>query len=188
MKRVLVIVGVVIIVAALAVAAYLVAQMLTPADDATAEGGRGRNLVMAWDDGNGPTTINIHVQPNPMLPDRPMDASGILTRQEDNSVFVGTGEIQLSLEADGTSEPEVGLSHSGPEIEVDAEVPFLGQPAQGPPDQRSLPHATLRIDEHPLAVFHGADQVRHLLLPVAESLFIHHTAVFEWIDHFAHLE
>ena len=118
MKRGVLIAGIVVVVAVLAGAAYLAARMLLPGKDSEMETGRGRTMVLAVDDGSGPVTFRVHVEPNPELPDRPAEAAGVFVKKEDNSYFVGTGSIELSVEVDSNGKQDVGLSHSGPEIEV----------------------------------------------------------------------
>lgn len=53
------------------------------------------------------------------LPDRQSDASGLFARREDNSLFVGTGNIEVGVEVDGaTGERTFSATSSGPEVEV----------------------------------------------------------------------
>ncbi len=47
------------------------------------------------------------------IPPSSPDASGILIQREDNSLIVGTGDVEIHVD-DG----EIGSSHSGPEVEV----------------------------------------------------------------------
>ena len=73
------------------------------------------------DDGRGPVSLRIKIDPAPELPDRPAEASGIFVRRQDNSVFVGTGAIELDVEIqvkDGKEERTATAHHSGPEVEV----------------------------------------------------------------------
>ena len=121
MKRtILVAGGVAILVALLAGAAYVGAQMLgsspgTAADD----GSGGRVMELIADVGSGPVSLKIRIEPAPELPDRPAAAAGVFVRRQDNSVFVGTGNIELDVEVNGnTGERTVNLGHSGPVIEV----------------------------------------------------------------------
>jgi hypothetical protein len=76
-------------------------------------------MEIAIDDGTGPVSLRISIEPASELPDRPAEASGVFVRRQDNSIFVGTGDIELDVEVNGnTGERVVNLSHSGPEIEV----------------------------------------------------------------------
>ena len=121
MNRTLLIVVVVVLIVLVAGAAFVAGQMLLAPDGAGShdEGESGRVMVLSMDDGSGPVTFRIRIEPNPALPDRPPEAAGVFVSQEDNSIFVGTGSIELDVEVDGnTGERTINLSHSGPEIEV----------------------------------------------------------------------
>lgn len=120
MKRtILIIVGIVALVALLAGAAYVGARMLGTPGAVADSGPRGKVLELVGDDGSGPVSVRIHIEPAPELPDRPTDAAGIYVRRQDSSIYVGTGGIELAVEVDGnTGERQVNLSHSGPEVEV----------------------------------------------------------------------
>jgi hypothetical protein len=120
-KQIWLIVGGIALVAILAAAAYFGAQMLNAPQGASAaaEGGISGQRVMeiAVDDGSGRRMARITFEPAPELPDRPPEAAGVFTRKEDNSYFVGTGNIELSVEVvNGVR--SVNLSNDGPEVEV----------------------------------------------------------------------
>jgi hypothetical protein len=120
MKRTILIAGsVVVVVLLLAGAAFVGARMLSgPKEtDAGVRGERVMELVV--DDGSGPVSLRIKVDPAPELPDRPSETGGVFVRRQDNSIFVGTGSIELDVEVNGnTGERSVTLSHNGPEVEV----------------------------------------------------------------------
>ena len=120
MKRtVLIAGGLVLLVALLAGAAYVGTRMLTAPDEgASATGGTGRVMEIVSDDGSGPVSLRIIIEPSPELPDRPSEASGIFLRRQDDSIFVGTGSIELDVEVESGSDPVISLSSDGPEIEV----------------------------------------------------------------------
>lgn len=121
MKRTILIAGgVAILVALLAGAAFVGTRMLSSPQDAVADGGPGvRVMELVADGGSGPVSLKIRIEPAPELPDSPAAAAGIFVRQQDNSIYVGTGAIELDVEVDGaTGERQVNLSHSGPEIEA----------------------------------------------------------------------
>lgn len=120
MKRtILIAAGIVALVALLAGAAYVGARMLG-AQGAAAQGGpQGKVIELVGDDGSGPVSVRIRIEPAPELPDRPPEAAGIYVRRQDSSVYVGTGGIELDIEVNGnTGERQVNLSHNGPEVEV----------------------------------------------------------------------
>jgi hypothetical protein len=123
MKRsILIASGVVVLVLLLAGAAFMGAQMLSRPDEMAGdaeEGGSVRVMEIVADDGSGPVHLRIKIEPAPELPDRPAEVGGIFVRRQDNSIFVGTGDIELDVEVNGgTGERSVNLSHSGPEVEV----------------------------------------------------------------------
>lgn len=70
------------------------------------------------DDGTGnPVTVKTVILPSEELPERPSDVGGILSKQVDNSYFVGTGNISVSVEVVNGVE-SIAADFSGPEIEV----------------------------------------------------------------------
>ena len=85
-------------------------------------GAPARVMELVHDDGSGPVSVRITVEPSPDLPDRPSEASGVFVSRDDNSIMVGTGGVELDVEVrqtkGGTLEPQVSLSHTGPEVEV----------------------------------------------------------------------
>jgi hypothetical protein len=113
--------GVAILVLLLAGAAFLGARMLrAPGGIAPGVGG-DRVMEIVSDDGSGPVSLRIKVEPSHELPDRPADVNGVFVRRQDNSIFVGTGAIELDVEVevkDGREERTVTTHHSGPEVEV----------------------------------------------------------------------
>lgn len=66
--------------------------------------------------------MRISIESAPELPDAPSEVSGVFLRREDNSVFVGTGAIELDLNVEidetGAIVPSVSLTSNGPEVEV----------------------------------------------------------------------
>jgi hypothetical protein len=120
MKRTILIAGgVIFVVALLAGAAFVGARMLTAPDEMTAATGTGsRVMEIISDDGSGPVSLRIIIEPAPELPDRPSEASGVFLRRQDDSIFVGTGGIELDVEIKDGSEPVISLSSDGPEVEV----------------------------------------------------------------------
>ncbi len=81
-----------------------------------------RVLQLVQDDGSGPVSLTVSIEPATELPDTPSEASGVFSRREDNSIFVGTGSIELDVEVHqvegGAIEPVVTLSTSGPVVEA----------------------------------------------------------------------
>jgi hypothetical protein len=120
-RSILIVGGTLLLILLLASAAFLGARMLRSSDRIAAgvEGGGVRVMEMVTDDGSGPVSLRIRIEPARELPDRPAEAAGVFVRRQDNSIFVGTGNIELDVEVNGnTGERTVSLSHSGPEMEV----------------------------------------------------------------------
>lgn len=108
------------------IAAGIVAwQLLGPpaqraaASSETAAGAGGRVIAISRDTGSGPVSVRIFTEPSEELPDRPAETGGAFVRREDDSIFVGTGNITLDVEVDGaTGQSDVSLQSDGPEVEV----------------------------------------------------------------------
>ena len=119
-NTIVVVVGVAVAVAILAGGAYVGTTMLTQPDQ-TAPGGEQpaavRVIEAVADKGDGPISMRIVVEPAPELPDRPAEVSGIFSRMQDNSIFVGTGNIELDVEVNN-DEVTFNLSSDGPEVEA----------------------------------------------------------------------
>lgn len=117
-RKILWITGLILLVVVLGGGAYTAVHLLS-AQNVPADAPAGAMVFEdVMDDGSGsPVTVRTVVLPAAELPQRPPEASGILVRQEDNSYFVGTGNVSVSTnETDG--EVVTAVDHSGPEIEV----------------------------------------------------------------------
>lgn len=120
MRRTILVAGsVAAVILLLAGAAFVGARMLTVSKEEV-RGFRGERVMeLVVNDGSGPVSLRIKVEPAPELPDRPSEAGGVFVRREDNSIFVGTGNIELDVEVNGnTGERSLTLGHDGPEVEV----------------------------------------------------------------------
>jgi hypothetical protein len=119
MKRnILVIAGVVVLIVVLAAGAFVAADLLAEQKQKADLPPGALVFEDVMDDGSGnPVTVKTVILPAEELPERPSEASGVFKRQEDNSYFVGTGNISISVnEVNG--ETTTAVEHSGPEIEV----------------------------------------------------------------------
>jgi hypothetical protein len=157
-KGILIGVGVVVAVAVLAGAAFVGAQMLGVQPKVASPGG---DRVMKIQGGGGPDkTFNLDFIPAKELPATPADESGIFVRRQDDSIFIGTGEIRVQVQRDESGKMESSSSHDGPEIEVviphDAKIyqdvtlsQYEGDPPEGQRFQQVLEAGTLDgIGEH----------------------------------------
>jgi hypothetical protein len=120
MKRVGLAVGVVVVVLFLAAAAFLGARLLREPEEADASGGGGDEMVIALAGGDGnPIQLRVHIERAAELLSGPETVGGLFDRREDNSIFVGTGDIEVMVEVDGqTGERQADASFSGPVVEV----------------------------------------------------------------------
>lgn len=57
--------------------------------------------------------------PAPELPQTAADATGVFLRRQNNSFFIGTGNVTLQVKGNGPNgKPQVGSSYDGPVVEV----------------------------------------------------------------------
>ncbi len=99
------------------------AAATTEADDEPAAARAPVRVVeLVTDDGSGPTSLKITTLPADELPDEPKEVSGVFVSREDNSIVVGTGSIELSVEVtqdqSGAIQRDVSMTANGPEVEV----------------------------------------------------------------------
>ena len=118
MKRSLLIgLGLIGLLVVLGAGAFTAVRLLNPTEDNDLPSG-AQVFEDVYDDGTGnPVTVKTVILPAPELPDEEIAAGGVFVRQEDNSYYVGTGSTSVNINiVDGV--PEVGVDHSGPEVEV----------------------------------------------------------------------
>ena len=107
-RRVLIAGSVAIVVLLLAGAAFVGGRLLGDRNQVTEEGS-GPTVIRSGPGG----TQSLEIVPAEELPSVPADVKGLYVRREDNSLFVGTGEVMLNIR-DG----EVISDYDGPEVEV----------------------------------------------------------------------
>lgn len=101
-------IGPVVVVLLLAGAAFVGGQLLGDQNQVTGEES-GPRVIRVGPGG----TQSLEIVPAEELPSAPADVKGLYVRREDNSLFVGTGEVMLNIR-DG----EVISDYDGPEVEV----------------------------------------------------------------------
>lgn len=73
-------------------------------------------------DSNGGQTVRIgpdDIQPAKELPHTPADIRGVFDHRQDNSIFIGTGRVTVSVGTnDQTGEVQTVSDHDGPTVEV----------------------------------------------------------------------
>ncbi len=140
MNRLMVIIVGIVSVALLAGAVFVAARLLNSPEEAAGGGGE---IMMVTDGGGGPVAVSLDIKPAPELPATPAEVNGLFVRREDNSIFVGTGEIELMVEIDKTTgQRQSSANYSGPVLEVvvtrdttlyrdETQFPELGSAAGG---------------------------------------------------------
>jgi hypothetical protein len=61
---------------------------------------------------------NNDIIPAPELPKTAADVRGVFVRRQNNSFYIGTGKVQLSISMKPGSTPQTGSSYDGPLVEV----------------------------------------------------------------------
>lgn len=116
-KRILTISGILALALLLAGAAFVGGRLLNgqglPAiwsgGPSLQGGGDGQNVRINVDD----------VQPAKELPQTPADVRGVFESRQDNSIFVGTGQVTIGVQIDDASgEVQTSSDHDGPTVEV----------------------------------------------------------------------
>ncbi len=116
-KRILIIGGIVVLVAVLAGAAFVGAQLLA----GQGQPGVSSGVQVFTGPGGGTAfrTRNIdNRQPAKELPQTPADARGVFDHRQDNSIFVGTGNATFTAQKDQSGHVQISSSHDGPTVEV----------------------------------------------------------------------
>lgn len=97
-------------------AAFVGARLLNSPEEAAGGGGQ---IMMVSDTGGGPVSVSLDIKPAPELPATPAEVNGLFVNREDNSIFVGTGEIEFMVELDqATGQKQSSANYSGPVLEV----------------------------------------------------------------------
>jgi hypothetical protein len=109
-------------VAMLGGAAYVASQMLNrPKPQAQAGDGGGQLILQGGPPGSGTQMREFKmptIKPAPELPAGEPDLAGLYLRRQDNSLFIGTGEIEVMVQRDESGKTAAKASHSGPDVEV----------------------------------------------------------------------
>ncbi len=126
MKRkqwIIALLGGLVVVALLAAGAYTAVRLLADEGGPPPSSGPVRQMQEVIDTGSGPVSVLTTFLPAPELPDEPSAAAALVLSRQDNSVMLGTGNIDVRVEAEidpatGQESRSVVPSTDGPELEI----------------------------------------------------------------------
>ncbi|MCP4362362.1 MAG: hypothetical protein GY796_30520 [Chloroflexi bacterium] len=126
MKRIIMIGTIVVTLFLLAGGAYAAVQLLAEPETETAVGGSGGGRVMqSVQIGNDGAAVSVQttILPAAELPDEEAAAFGIVLDRQDDTLTVGTGDLELSVDVEvdpGTGQETTAVvpSTNGPELEI----------------------------------------------------------------------
>jgi hypothetical protein len=117
MNRLTLIIGGIVLVFLVAGAVFVGARMLNARDKEA--GGKGGEIMLVSEGGGaGPVTLSLDIKPAAELPPTPPEVGGLFVRRQDNSIFVGTGEISFDVTVDENGQKSTHSDYSGPVLEV----------------------------------------------------------------------
>jgi hypothetical protein len=105
------------LLAVLGGAAYVAGGLLN-APKPAAEGGGGIEIVGGPGGGQRKTLPLPKIKNAPEIPATEPDAMGLYLRRQDNSIFIGTGQIEITVQRDPSGKTQGKGKHTGPEVEV----------------------------------------------------------------------
>ncbi len=105
-----------IMVIFLALAAFLGARLLKPQGTADAAG-RGQMMFTSKGGPGGAKSVRINMTPAKEVPQTKPNANGLFVRREDQSIFIGTGNVRMMAKA-GPGGSSISGSYDGPVVEV----------------------------------------------------------------------
>jgi hypothetical protein len=106
----------IVLVVFLAAAAFLAGRLL---NRPTTVGGPG-NIGLSVN-GEGPAgamSVRLEMTPAPELPTTQPETSGLFVSREDNSIFIGTGNVMMSVMSDQSGNSSTDASYDGPVVEI----------------------------------------------------------------------
>ena len=150
MKHPKLMIGEMILIILFSGAAFVGARMLN------GQGLPGISPGMVLGDGNsnGVRIDRDDIQPAKELPQTPAEVDGIFDHRQDNSIYVGTGNFAVRVQADKSGKVETASHYDGPLIEIvvtsqttlyeDVTMqPFNGAPPEGQKIQQVLEPGSL---------------------------------------------
>lgn len=119
-RAVLIAGGGVALVALLGGAAYVASRLTAPSGP---QGDAGMIVSQGGSMGQPvQRTFNLpkmpKIKPAPEIPVSPPDVRGIFRRRDDNSLFIGTGNVTIAYQSEQAGSGEMSAKTDGPEVEV----------------------------------------------------------------------
>jgi len=117
MKKPTLMIGGLILVLLLAVAAFVGARLLN--GQGLPELSSGSPFLSIGEGGNQSVRINVDdIEPAKEVPQAPADVRGLFDHRQDNSIFIGTGKVTVGIERDPSGKVETSAQHDGPVVEI----------------------------------------------------------------------
>ncbi len=116
-KGILIAAGLIVLVAVLAGAAFVGAQLLA-GQGQPAQVLKSGLTMMTGQNGKPGQYTQPDIQPAKELPQTPADVRGVFDHRKDNSLFVGTGVVLRTVQQDQGGNLTSSSTHDGPTVEV----------------------------------------------------------------------
>ena len=105
------------IVVLLAAATFVAVRYFVQPGNSTL-GGPGGNVISVEGPGGEAQTFSLDIKPATELPATQPNEMGMFVERKDNSIFIGTGDVSVIVEAQPGEEPQMDANFSGPKVEV----------------------------------------------------------------------
>jgi hypothetical protein len=142
------VIGGVLLLALLAGGAFMAGRMLTGnALQSSGSGGNGGNFVVSQGGpgGGAARQVSLKIEPAAELPTTQADVQGLFQSRSDNSMMIGTGNIEMMMTMGEDGKAESSANFDGPIVEVvvtgdtiiyeDTTEHLLGGPGELPPSE-----------------------------------------------------
>ncbi len=125
MKRSLIALTVVVVLILIAGGGYTAVKLLAEPEEETAVSGGGGRVMQSVEIGNDGAAVSVQttILPAEELPEEEASAFGIVLSRQDDTLTIGTGDLELSVDVEvngetGQETTSVVPSTNGPELEV----------------------------------------------------------------------
>jgi hypothetical protein len=111
-------IGGVLLLGLLAGGAFMAGRLLTGNTQSGGSGG-GNNMMIAQGPGGGAAQqLQLNIRPAVELPQTEPEVRGLFQSRSDNSLMIGTGNIEMMFTVDQSGKPESSAKFDGPMLEV----------------------------------------------------------------------